>query len=340
MAVEGELKPESFQCAQCGVCCRTQKAVLLTLPDLYRIAERLGMTPGAFYKKYCMRSDRLNDQALTRIYLKTEGGCPFLQGNICAIHDFKPVVCARNPFYYVESSLAVLKVIGVITPGCSIDALPYGTIVRGDADRIVDMEIEVAISDVYMGQYGKFDERKAREYYELACREQSNPDTRAATYLRVLDDCLRREELYRNDPYYRGSTYMYLSGFYNEFLKDVTAMKALEPALFSFEPTALGVIDGVMTLVLQEDDFAEARSRLAGKEGEMLVKPLLWSDIEYGVVSLRTGDSPPVAFYFYVSPDQKRSLKGLDGRITVELRNGKGRSCSFVARDRDGWQQQ
>jgi hypothetical protein len=337
MADERAISGNGFQCRQCGDCCRSQKVVLLTLADIFRISAELGLRPGAFFRKYCMKSARFHDQGLLRLYLKTEGGCPFLKGNSCSIHGFKPIVCGQSPFYYVESSLAALKVIGVLTPGCGIEALPYDTVARGDEARLIDMEIEVGITDEYMQRYGKFDEKTANEYYGLIREALADAGTRGVTRGRLIDESIRREAMYRSDPYYRGSTLMYLSGFYGEFRREAALMKARDPGLYVFEPAALGVIDGVMTFVLQDGDLPEVRARLAGREGDLLAKPSARSGIEYATVTFAPKTGSPAMCYFYCDPARKPSPKGPGGRIAVEFRSSKGATFAFAGEDREGW---
>jgi uncharacterized protein len=337
MTDECEIRPESFHCGQCGVCCRTQKAVLLTLGDLFRISERLGMRPGAFYRRYCMKSDRLNEQGLVRIYLKTDGGCPFLKDQQCSIHEFKPVVCARSPFYYTESSLAVLKVLGVIVPGCMIEQHPYSTIARGDKEPLVDMEIEVSSTDEYMRQSGKFDEKTARDYYDQMMKTQADSTERAMTRQKLLEDSIQREDTYRNDPYYRGATLMYLSGFHREFREEAGRLAGLHPGLLVFEPTAVGIVGGEIIVALQDREFKETRKRLEGKEGDIKVNASVCSGIEYSAITVTIGGSPVVFFYYYLDAGRKPSIRHQPGKVTVTFMNSRKEVFAFTGDDLSGW---
>ncbi|OPY25280.1 MAG: Flagellin N-methylase [Methanocella sp. PtaU1.Bin125] len=339
MTEAGEIGPGSFQCGQCGVCCRTQKVVLLTLGDIFRIAERLGMRPNAFYRRYCMKSDRLNDRGLTRIYLKTEGGCPFLEGRQCSVHGFKPIVCARSPFYYVESSLAVLKVLGVIVPGCVIERLPYGTVARGDIEPLVDMEIEVDATDEYLSRAGKFDEKTARPFYDRLRQRLADGTERALTYRRLLDESIRREEAYRNDPYYRGATQMYLSGFYREFREEAGRLAGLHPGLSVFEPAAVGMTGGDIIIVLQDGDYKVAKRRLEGKECGIDVNASVRSGIEYAAVTVTIDGRPAIFFYYYLDAARKSAIRHPPGKVSITLMNSKKDAFAFTGDDAAGWLQ-
>jgi Fe-S-cluster containining protein len=337
MADEGTITGEDFKCVQCGVCCNTQKVVLLTLGDVFRISEKLGMRPGAFYRRYCMKSDRLNEQGLTRIYLKTEGGCPFLKGRQCSIHEFKPIVCARSPFYYTESSLAVLKVLGVIVPGCIIEQQPYETVARGDIEPLVDMEIEVSATDEYMRRSGKFDEKTARGGYDQLRQALSDSTERAIACQKLLDESIRREDAYRNDPYYRGATLMYLSGFYDEFRDEAARLAGLHPGLPVFEPAAVGIVGGDMIVALQDREFKETRKRLEGREGGVIVNASVRSGIEYSAVRIMIGGSPAIFFYYYLDAGRKHSIRHQPGKVSVTFMNSRKEAFAFTGDDLSGW---
>jgi len=337
MAVDSEITGEPFRCAQCGVCCRTQEVVLLTLADVFRLAGHFGVSPDAFYRRYCMRSDRFSEQRLPRIYLKVEGGCPFLRDGKCSVHEVKPIVCSQSPFYYVESSLAVLKVLGVVVPGCSVERLRYDTVVRGDRERLADMEIEVNATDEYMAACRKFDGRTAQAYLDRIRSSQADPATRTLTQHKLLDEALRREDVYRNDPYYKGATLMYLSGFYRELQDEIARQRAKEPALVALEPAAVGVIGRQATVVLQDGDFKKAAALLRGREGDVTVRAVEHSGIEYAIVTVTPGGSPPLIFYYYVDRKAKPSLAHEPGKVTFTFMNGRRDSLTFSGADRSGW---
>ncbi|MGA9141542.1 MAG: YkgJ family cysteine cluster protein [Methanocella sp.] len=337
MTDECEIRPESFHCGQCGVCCRTQKVVLLTLGDVFRISERLGMRPGAFYRRYCMKSDRLNEQGLVRIYLKTEGGCPFLKDRQCSIHEFKPIVCARSPFYYTESSLAVLKVLGVLVPGCAIEQYPYGTVAHGNNEPLVDMEIEVTATDEYMRQSGKFDEKTALDCYDEIRQALADSEMRAMAYQKLHDDSIRREDTYRNDPYYRGATLMYLSGFHKEFRDEAMRLAGLHPGMLIFEPAAVGIVGGEMIVALQDKDYKEIRKRIDGRECGVSVNASVRSGIEYSAVTITTGGSPATFFYYYLDAGRKPSIRHQPGKVSVTFMNSRKEAFAFTGDDLSGW---
>jgi hypothetical protein len=336
MADEKTIKGDDFHCAHCGICCRTQKVVLLTLTDVFRMAERLNLRPGAFYRRYCMKSDRFSDDGLLRIYLKTDGGCPFLKDSQCSIHDFKPMVCARSPFYYTESSMAVLKVLGVIVPGCSIDRVPYDTVVRGDLERLIDMEIEVSLTDEYMHISGKFDEQTARMFCEKMQKALADSENRAMASKKLLEESVSREDHYRNDSYYKGATLMYLSGFYREFREEAARMAGL-PGVLTFEPSAVGTVGGDMVVALQDGEFKQVRTCLEGKDGEVIFRSSPQDGFEYATVTIATDGRPAAFFYYYLDTARKPALNRIPGKVSITFMNSRKEAFAFAGTDTAGW---
>jgi Fe-S-cluster containining protein len=283
-----------------------------------------------------MKSDRFSDEGRLRIYLKTDGGCPFLKDGRCSIHDFKPMVCARSPFYYTKSSMAVLKVLGVIVPGCSIDRNPYDTVVLGDAERLIDMEIEVSLTDEYMSISGKFDEQTARSFYEKMQKALADSENRAMASGKLLDESISREDHYRNDSYYKGATLMYLSGFYWKFQKEAARM-AGTPGLLTFEPSAVGTVGGDMVVALQDKEFKQARTHLEGKDGEVEFRSSPQDGFEYALVTITTDGKPTAFFYYYLDTARKPELNRVPGKVSITFMNSRKETFVFTGADTAGW---
>lgn len=92
-------EPFGFRCTMCGNCCRFREDILLNPFDFFRLVKGLGMPPKEVVEKYCecyigessrMPLIRLNPVGIDR-------RCPLLKGNRCAVHQFKPTVCAMFP---------------------------------------------------------------------------------------------------------------------------------------------------------------------------------------------------------------------------------------------------
>jgi Fe-S-cluster containining protein len=85
----------SFECQQCGGCCGGFPGyVWLTDDEIDTIAERLGLTAGAFLEKYTLRVAR-------RYTLKEVGNydCIMLEDGRCSIYDIRPIQCRTFPFW-------------------------------------------------------------------------------------------------------------------------------------------------------------------------------------------------------------------------------------------------
>jgi len=331
----GVLTYDAFTCKKCGICCKKQKVVLLTLYDIFRLSEKLGLRPNEFFRRYCIKSRKFNEEGLKRLYLRAEGGCPFLRDGLCSVHDVKPVVCARAPFYYVEASLASLKVFGILEDECCINEYSYDTIAKGDNERLVDMDILVRCTDEYVERHGGFDEKTARPYYEKSLEALKDAAVRGLAYATLLDQCIRREEMCRTDPYYKGATNMYLSGFYDEFKRTVNEAGKNGEAL-TFEPSALGVIDGIMALVLFEKDYISVKKALSqSRDLDVHTRTNIYEGREYAIISIDAGKK--VMFYYHIEPDEKKSLRHEPGHINILFKNEKGGRLMFTGRDADGW---
>jgi Fe-S-cluster containining protein len=84
-----------FECQSgCTSCCEQQGFVYLTVDDLNRIAEYVGMTARDFERRYVYRT-----RHLLRLRVPREQQCHFLRDGGCSIHAVKPVQCRKFPFW-------------------------------------------------------------------------------------------------------------------------------------------------------------------------------------------------------------------------------------------------
>ncbi len=328
---------DAFVCKKCGVCCKKQKVVLLTIYDIFRISKHLGVSPNDFFKRYCTRSAKFNSGDVKRFYLKADGGCPFLKDNLCSIQEVKPVVCARNPFYYLEASLAAYKVFGIIEDECCINEYPYDTMAKGDNESLIDMDILVKETDDYIDRYKRFDEKTAALFYEKSLEALEDSGRRWLTYATLLEQSVRREEMCRTDPYYTGAASMYLSGFYSDFKRAVKEAGGNGNALV-FEPTKLGIIDNVMTLILAEKDYNKVKKAIARcGNASVHVSSREYNDREYDIVTIDPGNDKKVIFYYHIEPKDKKELRHGRGEIEIGFESAKGGAFAFRGKDIDGW---
>jgi uncharacterized protein len=84
-----------FECQRgCTECCRQRGFVYLTEQDVIRAAAFLGITPGAFERKYVYRTRRR-----LRLRVPRDAHCHFLNREGCSIHPAKPTQCRIFPFW-------------------------------------------------------------------------------------------------------------------------------------------------------------------------------------------------------------------------------------------------
>jgi hypothetical protein len=199
------------------------------------------------------------------------------------------------------------------------------------------MEIEVSITDEYMHESGKFDEKTARDCNHQIQEALADAGCRAMAYRKLLDESIRREDHYRNDPYYRGATWMYLSGFYREFREEAERLAGLNNGLLTMEPAAVGMVGGDMVAALLDEDYKEARRRLEGKQGDVIVSGSVSSGFEYSTVTITIGDRPAAFFYYYLDAARKQAIKHLPDKVSITFTNSKKETFVFTGNDRSGW---
>lgn len=78
----------------CTNCCERKGFVYLTEDDVARAAAFLGMTRGAFERRYVYRTKNLR-----RLRTPRETQCHFLRDGGCSIHPAKPTQCRIFPFW-------------------------------------------------------------------------------------------------------------------------------------------------------------------------------------------------------------------------------------------------
>jgi hypothetical protein len=164
---------------------------------------------------------------------------------------------------------------------------------------------------------------------------------RVSTYSTLLEQSMEREARCRTDPYFAGATNMYLSGFYGEFRRAVKEARANGNVL-AFEPLALGTIDGVMTLILPENEYKGVKKALAPCENAIVkVDPREHGDREYDVITIEPGKNIKVIFYYHIEPKDKRELRhgpgSGPGEIVINFKGENGGTFAFRGLDANGW---
>ena len=81
--------PFSYQCNQCGLCCRN-KVITLSPYDVLRIARAAGVSTGEAVKRYTIRRGSI-------LRFDKSGACVALDGTRCTIHSGRPLACRLYP---------------------------------------------------------------------------------------------------------------------------------------------------------------------------------------------------------------------------------------------------
>ncbi len=93
--------PFSYQCNQCGLCCR-DKVITLSPYDVLRIARAMGISMGESVKRYTLRRGSLlrfvsNGEGFAGGERSAGGECSALAGTRCSIHRGRPLACRLYP---------------------------------------------------------------------------------------------------------------------------------------------------------------------------------------------------------------------------------------------------
>jgi uncharacterized protein len=82
---------EQIDCTACANCCRSA-TVKIVERDVEKLARRLGISKKQFLAEYT-REDPEEGVILKR----NQGGCVFLEGNLCSVYDVRPHTCEMFP---------------------------------------------------------------------------------------------------------------------------------------------------------------------------------------------------------------------------------------------------
>jgi Fe-S-cluster containining protein len=82
---------EQIDCTACANCCRVA-TVKIAERDVERLSKRLGVSPARFLAEYT-----IEDPEEGRVLKRNQGGCVFLEGNLCSVYDVRPHTCVTFP---------------------------------------------------------------------------------------------------------------------------------------------------------------------------------------------------------------------------------------------------
>jgi Fe-S-cluster containining protein len=87
----GEQIEAEIDCTACANCCRVTE-VGITDKDIEKLAKFVGTSELEFVDQFTAL-----DGSGARILKRNEGGCVFLEGNLCSVYEARPVNCANFP---------------------------------------------------------------------------------------------------------------------------------------------------------------------------------------------------------------------------------------------------
>ncbi len=181
---------KDFKCGACGACCTIYSKVDLHVTDIFRISERLGMSPKAFFDQYCKV---IVGEDSSTFMLDIEGGCKFRSGGGCAIYAVRPDMCAFYPCSYTCLNLSQdQKKEMKPNPACSVHTLEDGLLLVPDIERMVDSRIFFLVKEIYLARFGgHFNEEGAKAFHKSGLAQEQNTRMREMIRRQVLDEIIQ-----------------------------------------------------------------------------------------------------------------------------------------------------
>lgn len=86
---------EVFNCQKCGHCCLGRGGIVLSVRDLARLAQYLGLSEEEVVRNYAELAN-----GKLKIRPRADGYCVFFKAELgCGVHEGKPDVCRAWPFF-------------------------------------------------------------------------------------------------------------------------------------------------------------------------------------------------------------------------------------------------
>ncbi|HTY90977.1 MAG TPA: YkgJ family cysteine cluster protein [Methanocella sp.] len=178
----------TFPCDACGACCSIYALVDLHITDIFRMSEKLGITPKEFFEKYVQVIEK--DGAYT-FAMNIEGGCKFLKDKKCTIYEARSDFCSFYPNSHscFDLSQVQKKEMKPGNPGCAAHRQPDDLILVPDLERMVDSRIFYMVKETYLAQYGGvYDEEGMKAAHQKGLSQIANPRMRNIVHLQVMTE--------------------------------------------------------------------------------------------------------------------------------------------------------
>jgi Fe-S-cluster containining protein len=182
---------KDFNCVGCGACCKLYSIVDLHITDIFRMSEKLGITPKEFFEKYC-RVIKDGDDTYT-FAMDIQGGCKFQSDNKCTVYEARSDFCAFYPNSHSCFDLSQIQKNEVKgkNPGCSVHKLPDNLILVPDLERMADSRIFYMVKELYLAQFGgAFDEEGMKSAHKTGLARVANNRMREIVHMQIRNEII------------------------------------------------------------------------------------------------------------------------------------------------------
>jgi uncharacterized protein len=214
---------KGFSCVGCGACCKLYSIVDLHITDIFRMSEKLGITPKEFFEKNCKVIKGGRDTYT--FAMDIEGGCKFQKDNKCTVYEARTDFCAFYPNSHTCFDLSQIQKKEMMdkNPGCSVHLLPDGLILVPDLERMADSRIFYMVKELYLAQFGGvFNEEGMAAAHRSGLAQVANARIREIVHLQI------QNEIIKNLPLDPGTKEPILTR--DEVAMIYKKMRGLEPA--------------------------------------------------------------------------------------------------------------
>jgi Fe-S-cluster containining protein len=152
-----------LSCARCGDCCRKHGLYPVTSADLADISRHTGIGTGELLSRVCTLATHDGRKGL---FTRGPGlSCPFLAGDECSIHTFKPMVCTIFPdndghvtVRRLKESMEASTVRGKGLSRCAVWSMPDDGVLAPDIENTVRFRIREDTDAHYFAGHDGIDE--------------------------------------------------------------------------------------------------------------------------------------------------------------------------------------
>jgi Fe-S-cluster containining protein len=187
---------DELNCRGCGTCCSVYETLNLNVTDIFNISSYLGISPKAFFEKYCSKLE--DGKGGSTFALDVKGGCPFRMDGRCTIYPVRTDTCALHPFDFPGMNLSRLMKAEVTAEEydrCYIRELPDDLIIVPDLERMVGSLILAMVKEMYLARSNDFDEQAALASHNSGMAQAKNPRMREMMHRKLLNEMIRNAPL-------------------------------------------------------------------------------------------------------------------------------------------------